>query len=286
MPENKVTLWRMAISAGQIVVDEILPGAAIASLDAAAACLPGGAYTTLRTYQHNKTLHLEGHLLRLEETARLAGRPIILDRQSWRQALRTVLTAYAASQEVRLRLLVDLQGEPGAAYLISEPLVTPPAEAYSYGVLATTCQFVRQNPKAKLTTTMTGAVSIRQNLPAGANEALMLDEGGRILEGLSSNFFAVKNGVLWTAEEGVLSGITRQLVLEEALRAEVPLHLEGLPLGDLPTVQEAFITSTSRAVLPVRQVDDLVIANGQPGPITIFLAQRYAERILQDIETI
>jgi len=279
-------LWRMTATGGQASVEEIFTDAHAQSLDAAAAYLPGGAYTTLRTYQHNRTLHLESHFLRLEETASLAGLPLVLDRQSWRQALRTILKAYPASEEVRLRLLIDLQDEPRAAYLVSEPLLTPPVEAYSLGVMVVTCRFVRQNPKAKLTTTMTGAVTVRQNLPPEANEALMLDQAGRILEGLSSNFFAVIDGVLWTAEEGVLSGITRQIVLEEALRAELPLHLEGLPLVELSTVQEAFITSTSRAVLPVRKVDGQVIGNGIPGPVTTLLSQRYTARILRDIEEI
>jgi branched-chain amino acid aminotransferase len=118
------------------------------------------------------------------------------------------------------------------------------------------------------------------------NEALMIDPDGRLLEGLSSNFYAVLEGVLWTAELGVLAGITRQAILDEVRQANLPLHLEGLPLAELPRASEAFISSASRGVLPVCRIDSLVIGSGTPGPLTRQLGQRYQARIERDLEEI
>jgi branched-chain amino acid aminotransferase len=253
-------------------------------LDAAAGSLPPGAYTTLRTYSKSKVTNLESHFLRLEETARLAGCPLQLDRQGLRQALRQAVQSYSGAFDLRLRILLDLQDSQ--LYLAAEPLKTPPPQAYQQGVRLVTCNYVRQNPKAKLTSTMVGAEMLRRSLPPDVNEALMLDPDGRLLEGLSSNFYVVLDGVLWTAEQGVLSGITRQAILEEVYQAGLPLRLEGLPLAELPRASEAFISSASRGVLPVRMVDSLVIGSGAPGPVTRQLGQRYQARLEGDLEEI
>ena len=279
-----VYIWRVLIHPGAVSLQEIRTAETLVSLEEAANLMPDGAYTTLRTYNHKEALRLEDHFLRLEETGRLVGCPLQLGRDSLRQALRLAIQVYPADQDVRLRLLIDLAEQPGAAWIAAERLLPLSADAYTQGVKTVTCSFVRQNPKAKLSKTMLGASDLRQGLPADVNEALMLDSQGRFLEGLSSNFYIIRDGRLWTAQEGVLPGLTRQLVLDEARLAGLPLELAGYPLTDLPQAQEAFLTSASRAVLPVRQVDALLIGTGQPGPLTHLLAERYAARINLELE--
>lgn len=281
---KNITLWKLLQQLGQapILQEQVLEQ--VGTLDAATGSLPPGAYTTLRTYSLTKITNLESHFLRLEETARLAGHPLQLDRLELRQALRQAVQSYGGAFDLRLRILLDLQGNQ--LYLAAEPLKTPPAKAYQQGVRLVTCSYVRNNPKAKLTSTMQGAQALRRSLPADVNEALMLDPQGRLLEGLSSNFYAVLEGVLWTAEQGVLSGITRQVILEEVRQAGLPLHLEGLPLAELPRASEAFISSASRGVLPVRMVDGLVIGSGAPGPLTRQISLLYQARIERDLEEI
>ena len=94
--------------------------------------------------------------------------------------------------------------------------------------------------------------------------------------------FAVKEGVLHTAGEGVLEGITRSIVLEEAAQI-LPIRLEPVRLADLPSLSEAFITSASREVVPVVSVDGVPIGRGQPGPIARDLLDRYRQRVRQEI---
>ncbi len=286
MPQESIRVWRVEVTPVGAVLQEAYPNRARISLDSAQAQLPDGAYTTLRTFERYKTLPLEAHFERLEQTAQLAGQPLKLERKLLRQALRLAVVAYLPGRELRLRLFIDLQEQPGTAYILCEELRTPPAQAYEEGVKVITCDYVRLNPKAKLTRTMVGAQNLRQTFPGDVDEALMVDEAGHILEGLSSNFFAVLNGEVWTAEEGVLSGITRQLVLDEIHQAGIVLHLASFPLTKADQLQEAFITSASRGVLPVRQINDWVVGSGLPGAITRQLAKRYAQRISLDIEEI
>jgi branched-chain amino acid aminotransferase len=272
-------VWKLVRQSGSQELEPVALPADVHTLDGASACLPGGAYTTLRTFAGHKALRFSDHLQRLEQTASLAGQPQVLDEQALRRALRSLLSDIPPGEEVRIRLTLDLERSPGDLYLAIEPLVTPPPEAYQRGVRAITCDLQRQLPKAKLTRFIGRSAPLRQSLPPDVNEAIMVDASGRFLEGLSSNFFAVLEGELWTAEQDVLSGITRALVLECARQAGIPLRLEPPRRQDLPNFTEAFITSASRGVLPLRQIDQTVIGTVCPGPLTRSLIHAYQARI-------
>ncbi|MGB2909290.1 MAG: aminotransferase class IV, partial [Anaerolineales bacterium] len=234
------------------------------TLDAVTMHLPGGAYTTFRTYDHNKVIRLDDHLGRLEETARLAHKPVTLERFRLREALRNAIDEYPGDMDLRIRMVLDLEVAPGEIYLMVEQLKTPPPGAYHSGVRVITCRLQRDNPKAKLTASIPVADKIRGQLPTGVEEALMVDEAGSILEGLTSNFFAVKGNEIWTNEESVLSGITRLLVLDEAVRIELPVNFRSITITDIHNLEEAFITSSSRGILPVMQIDRILIGSGKP----------------------
>ncbi len=257
----------------------------VASLDEATAQLPQGGYSTFRTFQRTHILHLADHFNRLDETARLAGYANIpVDRAALRAALHQVLSASASDE--RVRVILDLSQEIGDLYLLTELLHTPPDEAYQRGVKAVTRTLHRDNPKAKLTEFIGTAAQVRQTLPADVNEALMVAEDGSLLEGLSSNFFAVCDGTAWTADKGVLSGITRAIVLNAIHALDIPLRLQGLSLASLSQIQEAFITSASRDVLPVTEIDGKPVGTGMPGELTLRLLSAYRKAVMQEAEEV
>jgi branched-chain amino acid aminotransferase len=247
-----------------------------ASLNAATNRLPSGVYTTFRTYEGDKVLPLEYQIRRLEESALLIDQPLRVEEWLIRAALRRSLKAYSnTARDVRVRLTIDLEQEPGAIYIALEPLQIPSALDYTLGVWAVTRLHKRRYPRSKRTAFVLIAETIRQDIPKGVHEALLTNQDGQILEGLSSNFFAVKNGEIWTAGEGVLPGITRALVLQAVHGENLILREESLSLTDLTDLQEAFLTSSSRSVLPVRQIDEVVIGPGHPGPVTKRIAEAY-----------
>lgn len=114
----------------------------------------------------------------------------------------------------------------------------------------------------------------------------MVGEDGRLLEGLSSNFFGVQGGTIYTADEGVLSGITRQLVLEEIRQRGLPICYDGLPVDQISSLDEAFITSASRAVLPVVEIDGQPVGCGKPGPVSKTLRDGYLARVEKELDTL
>lgn len=256
----------------------IIPG----SLDMGTRELPQGGYTTFRTFEHYKVLRLGEHFERLEQTARLAGKPLSLDRPRILAALRQAMAAYP-SEEIRVRVILDLEQEIGSLYFLLDALVVPTERDYITGVRIVTKELHRDNPKAKLTTFIETADQIRQTLPPGINEALMVGEDGHVLEGLSSNFFAVKDGKIWTAEQGVLSGITRSMVLDAARALNIEVVLVGVRYDELRKLEEAFITSASRAVLPVSEIDGFPVNGGMPGLITQKLLTKYRQMINSEL---
>jgi branched-chain amino acid aminotransferase len=281
-----LSVWKLIVRPGLVNLEPVELPAGVQTLDGASGCLPGGAYTTLRTFAGDKALRLSDHFHRLEETAALAGHPHQLDESALRKGLRTLLTDKPKDRDVRFRITLDLERTPGDIYLAVEPLVVPPPEAYRLGVRIITCDLQRQLPKAKLTRFIQRSAPLRSTLPPDVNEAVMLDTHGRFQEGLSSNFFAVIAGTLWTAEQNVLAGITRSLVIESVHKAGLPLQLEPPRLAGLSNFDEVFITSSSRGVLPVRQIGEMQVGVACPGPVTYRLMQAYAAAIEDLIEPI
>jgi branched-chain amino acid aminotransferase len=103
----------------------------------------------------------------------------------------------------------------------------------------------------------------------GYDEALMLDTEGYVSEGSGENIFMVKNGVLKTTPlTSVLSGITRDSVIQIAKARRITLVEERFTRDELYTAQEAFFTGTAAEITPIREVDDRKIGEGKPGPIT------------------
>jgi branched-chain amino acid aminotransferase len=105
-------------------------------------------------------------------------------------------------------------------------------------------------------------------LRAGYDEAIMLNEHGRVAEGSGENIFIVRDGVLMTPPlcDGVLQGITRDTIFAFARDLDIPLVETPLLRQDLYLADEAFYTGTAAEVVPIRSVDEREI--GGPGPIT------------------
>ncbi len=264
-----------------------------ASMAAASAVLPSGAYTTLRTYSGNHVLRLNQHFRRLEESTALMGQRGRINDAQARDAIAQILVRTGAESwpapESRLRLTFA----PPQLFITIEPFQPYPASLYNTGVRCVSVSLHRDTPHAKSTRFIASAAEAYQALPAGTHEGLMIAEDGSILEGLSSNFFAIAEAgepaqaTLFTEERRVLIGVTRSLVLEVAQKI-LPVRNSAIQLQDLTdgTLRECFITSVSREILPVVQIDAVPIGNGQPGPITRILMHAMATLIQNEAEPV
>ena len=236
------------------------------SIAAASRDLPRGAYTTLRTYQGDRVVHLGRHVQRLVDSVRLQGQPAPLAEADVRRLLAEALrsTGYGES---KLRLTFA----PPSLFVSIEPLEPLAESLYRDGVSCVTLPVHRDNPAAKDTSFIATASAAYESLPPGVHEGLMVADDGSILEGLSSNFFAVMDGVLHTEDARALPGITRSVVLELA-EGLLPVSLTAVRVSDLQRVSECFLTSVSREILPVDRIDSVVMGRG---PLTTQLMERF-----------
>ncbi len=112
-------------------------------------------------------------------------------------------------------------------------------------------------------------------LDAGADSVLLVDAAGNVVEGPGFNVFCFNEGAIVTPKEGMLEGISRRTVLEIAQRLGLKIEIRAVPARELHGAQEVFISTSGGGVLPVTMVDNAVIGDGEPGPITCRLVQTY-----------
>ena len=148
-------------------------------------------------------------------------------------------------------------------------------EAIEKGIRAKVSSYTRHHvnvmmTKAKISGNYVNSVlAKREVMKLGYEEALMLDTEGYISEGSGENIFIVKNGVMKTTPlTSILSGITRNSVIQIAKARKIPIVEEKFTRDELYTAHEAFFTGTAAEITPIREVDDRQIGEGKPGPVT------------------
>lgn len=263
-------------------------------------------FETLRTYGGRPHL-LDRHLARLAASAALVGLalPVGLD------ALEAeTLRALDASGETDALLRITLsRGEgplgldPSRALVprrvvFVEPLSPAPLRAWGEGLSASIVRTRRASdlvPEAKTGAYLDAVVALRQAASAGADEAIIVDPHGDVVEASASNVFAIlapsgappRPGegegaraagpvVLVTPPEGaLLPGITRACVLELARASGLPCEERRLTEVELRHANEVFLTSSVRELAGVVAIDGVTVGSGRPGLITRRLHEAY-----------
>jgi branched-chain amino acid aminotransferase len=247
--------------------------------------LPEGVYTVLRTVGKLKIFQFRYHLNRLIESYSLSQRAFPYDINKIRAPLFEVIKEFP-TEEIRIRIHISFN-LPCEAYLIFEELTTPGKFAYENGVSVNTNKLSRNNPKAKLTSFIRRSEHIKKYcLKNQLEDSILINSENQLLEGLSSNFFAVLHNKIYTADSEVLSGATRDIILDEARKANFEIHFVPITYNQIDSLDEAFISSTSRGLLPVVKIDDVQIGNGIPGKVSKFLLRKLNERMFFESENI
>lgn len=247
-----------------------------------------GVYSALATFEHNKFLNLAAHIARTAQSIALLNWDYVLDEQRLRKALHEVCTAYPLpNSRVRFDILREPAMHLGTNSRLLIGLIPFHGVPKSYYELGVTADFAptlhRENPLAK---TAVFAQERRQFVSTEqVYEYLLLDEQGYILEGTGTNFYGVRDGVLYTAGTGVLEGITRKIILEQTESLGIPIQYEAIHKDEIALLDEAGISSSSRALLPVILIAGQMVGNGCPGPICQRILTAYNSFVSQAIRT-
>ncbi len=239
--------------------------------------LGDGIYEVIPAYNGHSFL-LSGHLARLQQS--LDG--IFLENphsiEEWVTIIeQLILMNGGGDQSIYLQVTrgvaprdhVFPENVEPTVFLMSTPLKPVPAEWKQQGIKAITVEDIRwQNCNIKAISLLPNSLLKQQAKEAGAQEALLIKDD-YLTEGAASNAYAVINGTIYTApkDEKVLPGITRDLVLALAQQAsltvmEMPVSFERLQEAD-----EIWVSSSTKEVLAVTELDGQPVNDGKPGPI-------------------
>lgn len=299
----------MTITCCQLTSQGTIPLDVPAStLDEMTRALPPGFYTTFTTLAGGtRVLGLKSHLQRLYAPAHDLGLKPALEEAALRQRI-AELVKQNLPQESRVRLI--LTRETGELYAGLEPFTPLPETVYTNGVHVITADLARRNPRIKDTNFIAQSLAQRQMLNRDVFEVL-LTKNGAILEGMTSNFYAVRYVIarrsetttkqsseddasprrsirnditLITARYGILPGVTRRIVIRLARGQGIRIEYRAPRMDE--TFDEAFLTSSSRGVVPVVSIDGKAVGEGRVGEVTQTLQKLYRDYVLQHAERI
>jgi branched-chain amino acid aminotransferase len=253
-----------------------------------------GVYEVLRTYNRAPFL-FEPHMERLRRSAEQIDLAVPLSDADLLDRITRTMDAAALPAEAYVRLLVtrgvgEMVYDPAACptptiVIIVKPHVETPAQVTDKGVRISLVPIVRNhphslNPRIKSNNLLNNALAMQQAYKRHSVEALMRNHRGELCECAQSNFFIVSSGIVRTPplDAGLLAGVTRAFVLQLAASLGYRTREEALFEEDLANADEAFLTSTTKEIVPVVEVDDLTVGEGVPGPITKALLAEFRRR--------
>jgi branched-chain amino acid aminotransferase len=264
-----------------------------------------GVYETLRTYNRVPFLY-DRHVRRLRASAAALHLDVPFDDDSllaWIHDTMAVAerspdwlsTSIPPSKEAYIRILLtrgvgdlsyDLTATPAPSLvIIVKPFDEPPARMFDEGIKIVLVSILRNhpgsvNPIIKSNNLLNNALAMQEARRKGGEEALMCNYRGELSECSQSNFFLVRDGVALTPRSacGLLEGLTRAFLFEVGGEVGVQVEEATLTPADLTSAQEAFITGSTRELTPVVRVDDQIIGNGRPGPVTCKLLEGFRKK--------
>lgn len=252
--------------------------------------LGDGIYEVIPVY-HGKLFRLEEHLQRLHNSLNYIDLEDPHNFEQWRQLLETLVERNGGGD-----LSVYLQVTRGVAerdhaypdkpdatvFAMANSVTKPPAELYEKGVAAKVLEDDRWLHCNIKTISLLPNVLLRNRaLKEGCAEAILVRDG-KVTEGAASNVFAVIEGCVFTAPPGpqLLTGVTRDLVIELMQRADIPCVERAISREQLFNAEEVWLTSSAKEVVAVTSLDGHPVGTGQPGPLwrqVIEIYRKYKE---------
>ena len=251
-----------------------------------------GLFETMRAYG-GQVFRLDSHLNRLVRSAEVLGLSIGVT--DLKDAVMATLQANQLS-DARIRITVSI----GEGSMVPDPSTCQqptvlilvgdyhpyPEQIYQKGFRAVVSSIRRnsQSPLSRLKSAnyLENMLAKQEAGAAGVDEALCLNEKGFLAEASMSNIFLVNDGILRTPTEdsGILSGITREVVLELASQLGISTFEQDIRLDELSQTQEAFLTNSLIEIMPLTEIDGKPVGSGRPGPVTQRLMADYRKLVL------
>lgn len=236
-----------------------------------------GIYEVIPVYG-GRLFRLPHHLQRLDQSLAAIQLANPLSHTQWQQLLEQLVARNGGGEQslylqitrgaMARDLTIPATTTP-TVFAMGSPVAEVSEEVLRRGMRAITVEDIRwQHCHIKAITLLPNILLRQQAVEAGVDEAIMLRDG-EVTEGTASNIFVVKGGVVTTPPKGrlLLPGITRDLVMELCRRHGIQCAEQRLDAQALLEADEVWITSSTREIMPLIELNRRPLANGRPGPI-------------------
>lgn len=246
-----------------------------------------GIYEVIPAYG-GKALRFEHHMQRLQNSLDAIRINNPLSNEQWQEIINKLITA-TGSQDQYIYLHITRgvasrdhrfpdSSEP-TVFVMSNILHPVDPELLEKGINAITLDDIRwQYCNIKAIALLPNILLRQQAVDRDAVEAILIREGN-MTEGAASNVFIVKNGIIKTPpkDNKLLPGITRDLVVELAQTHKMPIEEVSISEKEFLEADEIWLTSSTKEILSVTQINDQQVGNGKPGPVWQDMHQKYQD---------
>ena len=241
-----------------------------------------GVYEVIPSYSGH-LFHFQEHLERLENSLAAIRLANPHTREQWLEILTPLLDANF-DQYIYLQITRGVapkrdhafpDNTPATVFVMCSNIV--PFAGLNKGVKAVSMDDSRWKFCNVKAITLLGNILHRQEaIDQGCAEALLVKDG-YVIEGAASNVFAVIDGVLYTPPKGndILAGITRDVILDIARKNKIPCREDKISFAALQTASEIWVTSSTREIIPIVELDFKQVADGKPGPVWLTMNQLF-----------
>ena len=244
-----------------------------------------GVFDFLRTYG-KQPFHLAAHLKRFRTSAQLLQLSVTQSDENIRAIIQELLLKNSLP-EAHIRLILTggessdnllPEGKPNFLVLV-RPITPYPPQLYLEGISIITFQSERFLPECKSLNYIPAILALLKAKEQKAIEALYMNSQREVLEGTTSNFFLFKRGVLITPQNGILPGITRDVVLK-LTQNTFPIELRPVQMEELSEAEEVFLTASNKEIMPVVRINNATVGNGKVGKGTKEVMRLFREYTL------
>jgi len=227
-------------------------------------------YESLKVFK-GKPIFVNEHIQRLGNSALGLGFRLEAKSQDLVQWIEKLIKEDSI-EKATLRILL-VGGNPQLLFITAKSILTYPKSCYKNGVIASIFEGERYLPTLKTSNLLVNYLALEKGKKEmDAFEAVLMDRKGRLIEGTRSNFYGIKDKVLYTPGlDLVLSGITRDNVLKVSKNLGYEIKMdEYVTMDNIAAFDEFFISSTSMLALPLKQLGPREMKNGFEKTLEIY----------------
>lgn len=219
-----------------------------------------GVYENIRI-SNGIVFFLKDHIERLIESAKIIGishpfEPSFIENSLLKLVQNTGIETY----NLKILLIGGSTIEKASLYILCFNPLFPDKKLYKEGAKFITYSYERPFPHAKTLNMLQSYIAYSKARESGAYDALLINHEGFILEGTRTNFFCIKDMVIYTSfEKDILLGVMRKAMLKVALENNYQIVERNIKLGDIKSYDGAFVTSTSAKIIPARSINGYVL---------------------------